>query len=213
MMEERGMKETVKKGKTVDDAVEAALAELGVGKDDVEITVLTEGNKGLFGLGSKEAEVKVTVIEKSSEEIARDFLNTVLEGIGLEASVNISTDEERMNIEISGESMGVIIGRRGETLSALQYLTSLVVNRKTEGYTKISIDTENYKKKREESLIKLANKTAEKVIKYRRNITLDPMNPYERRIVHSSLQGNDKISTFSTGDEPMRRVVVALKKN
>ena len=109
--------------------------------------------------------------------------------------------------------MGVIIGRRGETLSALQYLTSLVVNRKTEGYTKISIDTENYKKKREESLIKLANKTAEKVIKYRRNITLDPMNPYERRIVHSSLQGNDKISTFSTGDEPMRRVVVALKKN
>lgn len=207
------MKETVKKGKKVDDAVEAALAELGVGKDDVEITVLTEGNKGLFGLGSKEAEVKVTVIEKSSEEIARDFLNTVLEGIGLEASVDISTDEERMNIEISGESMGVIIGRRGETLSALQYLTSLVVNRKTEGYTKISIDTENYKKKREESLIKLANKTAEKVIKYRRNITLDPMNPYERRIVHSSLQGNDKISTFSTGDEPMRRVVVALKKN
>ena len=207
------MKETVKKGKTVDDAVEAALAELGVGKDDVEITVLTEGNKGLFGLGSKEAEVKVTVIEKSSEEIARDFLNTVLEGIGLEASVDISTDEERMNIEISGESMGVIIGRRGETLSALQYLTSLVVNRKTEGYTKISIDTENYKKKREESLIKLANKTAEKVIKYRRNIPLDPMNPYERRIVHSSLQGNDKISTFSTGDEPMRRVVVALKKN
>ncbi len=207
------MKETIKKGKTVDDAVEAALAELGVGKDDVEITVLTEGNKGLFGLGSKEAEVKVTVIEKSSEEIARDFLNTVLEGIGLEASVDISTDEERMNIEISGESMGVIIGRRGETLSALQYLTSLVVNRKTEGYTKISIDTENYKKKREESLIKLANKTAEKVIKYRRNITLDPMNPYERRIVHSSLQGNDKISTFSTGDEPMRRVVVALKKN
>ncbi len=207
------MKETVKKGKTVDDAVEAALAELGVGKDDVEITVLTEGNKGLFGLGSKEAEVKVTVIEKSSEEIARDFLNTVLEGIGLEASVDISKDEERMNIEISGESMGVIIGRRGETLSALQYLTSLVVNRKTEGYTKISIDTENYKKKREESLIKLANKTAEKVIKYRRNITLDPMNPYERRIVHSSLQGNDKISTFSTGDEPMRRVVVALKKN
>lgn len=205
------MKETVKKGKTVDDAVEAALAELGVGKDDVEITVLTEGNKGLFGLGRKE--VKVTVIEKSSEEIARDFLNTVLEGIGLEASVDISTDEERMNIEISGESMGVIIGRRGETLSALQYLTSLVVNRKTEGYTKISIDTENYKKKREESLIKLANKTAEKVIKYRRNITLDPMNPYERRIVHSSLQGNDKISTFSTGDEPMRRVVVALKKN
>ena len=188
------MKETVKKGKTVDNAVEAALAELGVGKDDVEITVLTEGNKGLFGLGSKEAEVKVTVIEKSSEEIARDFLNTVLEGIGLEASVDISTDEERMNIEISGESMGVIIGRRGETLSALQYLTSLVVNRKTEGYTKISIDTENYKKKREESLIKLANKTAEKVIKYRRNITLDPMNPSERRIVHSSLQGNDKIA-------------------
>lgn len=213
MMEEHGMKETVKKGKTVDDAVEAALAELGVGKDDVEIVVLTEGNKGLFGLGSKEAEVRVTVIEKSSAAIARDFLNTVLEGIGLDASLNISEDDDRMSINISGESMGVIIGRRGETLSALQYLTSLVVNRKTEGYTKISIDTENYKKKREEALIKLANKTADKVIKYRRNITLDPMNPYERRIVHSSLQGNDKISTFSTGDEPMRRVVVALKKN
>ena len=209
MMEERGMKETVKKGKTVDDAVEAALAELGVGKDDVEITVLTEGNKGLFGLGSKEAEVKVTVIEKSSEEIARDFLNTVLEGIGLEASVDISTDEERMNIEISGESMGVIIGRRGETLSALQYLTSLVVNRKTEGYTKISIDTENYKKKREESLIKLANKTAEKVIKYRRNITLDPMNPYERRVIHSAISEIEGVSSRSVGEEPYRKIIIS----
>ena len=206
------MKETVKKGKTVDDAVEAALAELGVGKDDVEITVLTEGNKGLFGLGSKEAEVKVTVIEKSSEEIARDFLNTVLEGIGLEASVDISTDEERMNIEISGESMGVIIGRRGETLSALQYLTSLVVNKDSEKYIKVVVDAENYRAKRQKTLEQLANRLAAKVIKTKKHVRLEPMNPYERKVIHATLQQNPHITTRSEGEEPYRRVVIELKK-
>lgn len=217
MMEETGMKETIKKGKSVEEAIELALEELSVSREEVEIEVITEGSKGLFGLGSKEAEVKVvlkgTETASEAEEIARDFLCNVLEKLGMEASLSIESEDDRISIDISGENMGIIIGRRGETLSSLQYLTNLVVNRKVEDYTKVSIDTENYKQKREETLVRLAEKTAEKVLKYRRSFTLEPMNPYERKVIHSALQENDKITTYSTGSEPMRKVVVALNRN
>ncbi len=207
------MKEIIKKGKTVDEAVELALDELGCTRDDVLIDVLSEGKNGLFGLGSKEAEVRVTLEEKTAEDIARGFLEGTLKKLGLDAKVDIDSDGDMMNIDISGDDMGVIIGRRGETLSALQYLTSLVVNKKTDEFVRVSLDTENYKEKREKALIHLADKTADKVIRYRRSLTLDPMNPYERRIIHSHLQGNDRVSTYSTGVEPARRVVVALKRD
>jgi len=218
MMEETGMKETVKKGKTVEEAIELALEEIGASREDVEIEVVSEGSKGLFGIGSKEAEVKVSLKECAAcagdaEAIARDFIENVLEKLGMDASLTIETEGDRVNVDISGENMGIIIGRRGETLSSLQYLTNLVVNRKVDDYTKVSIDTENYKQKREAALIKLAEKTAEKVLKYRRSFTLEPMNPYERKVIHSALQENDKVTTYSTGSEPMRKVVVALNKN
>ncbi len=212
------MKEIIKKGKTVDEAVSLALEELGVSRDEVEIDVVSEGNKGIFGIGSKDAEVKVSVIcndceEGKAAEITKEFLETVLDKLQMNAEVNVTAEDDKVNVDISGENMGIIIGRRGETLSALQYLTNLVVNRKVEDYVKVSIDTENYKQKREEALIKLANKTAEKVIKYRRSFTLEPMNPYERKVIHSALQENSKISTYSTGNEPARRVVIALNRN
>lgn len=207
------MKEIIKKGKTVDEAINIALEEAGVSRENVEIEVLSEGNKGIFGIGSKEAEVKIIIKDNNAGDIAKDFVENVLEMLNLSANVDVNCDEERVNIDISGENMGIIIGRRGETLSSLQYLTNLVVNRKVEDYIKVSIDTENYKQKREEALIKLAHKTAEKVIKYRRSFTLEPMNPYERKVIHSALQENEQISTYSTGSEPSRRVVVALNRN
>lgn len=206
------MKEIIKKGKTVDEAINIALNEMGVSRENVEIEVISEGNKGIFGIGSKDAEVKVILKDFGAEEIAREFLQGVIEKIGIDANINAETEDDRINIDISGENMGIIIGRRGETLSSLQYLTNLVVNRRVDDYIKVSIDTENYKQKREEALIKLAHKTAEKVIKYRRSFTLEPMNPYERKIIHSALQENDRISTYSTGSEPMRKVVVALNR-
>lgn len=212
------MKEILKKGKTVEEAVNAALSELGVSREEVEIDVISEGNKGIFGIGSKDAEVKVIVnacdcADCGAKEIAVDFVENVLSKMGMNAEVCATAEDDKINVDISGDGMGIIIGRRGETLSSLQYLTNLVVNRKVDDYIKVSIDTENYKQKREESLIKLANRTAEKVIKYRRSFTLEPMNPYERKVIHSALQNNDKISTYSTGSEPARRVVVALNRN
>jgi len=207
------MREIIKKGKTVDEAIELALTELGVDRSEVLIDVLNEGNKGLFGiLGGKEAEVRVTLEEKTAEDYAAEFLKGILDKLNLDATIEIKAEDDTMDINISGEDMGILIGRRGETLTALQYLTNLVVNRKAEGFRRITIDTENYKKKREETLVRLANKTAEKVCRYRRNLTLDPMNPYERRIVHSALQTNPNVNTYSTGEEPNRRVVVVYNR-
>ena len=207
------MNETVKKGKTVEEATQLALEELGVSENDVEIEILNEGNKGLFGLiGNKEAEVKITVKESSNKDTAYNFLKELLEKMHIEANIDIKEEANKLEIELSGENMGILIGRRGETLMALQYLTSLTVNRKSEEYISVTLDTENYKKKREETLIRLAQKTAEKVVKYRRNFTLDPMNPYERRIIHASLQDNDKVNTYSTGEEPNRRVVIVYNR-
>ncbi len=207
------MKEIIKKGKTVDEAINAALSELGVSRENAKIEIISEGNKGIFGIGSKDAEVKVSFGEMDAEAIAKDFVENIVEKLGLNAEITTSAEEDKVNMNISGDGMGIIIGRRGETLSSLQYLTNLVVNRKVDDYIKVSIDTENYKQKREEALIKLAHKTAEKVIKYRRSFTLEPMNPYERKVIHSALQENEKISTYSTGSEPSRRVVVALKRD
>lgn len=206
------MIEVVKSGRTVDEAVSAALLELCADMDEVEIEVIEEGNKGLFGiLGNKEAKVRVTLIKSSLKDCAEDFLGNVLDAMGIFGVVDIEEEEDALNINITGSNMGVLIGRRGETLNALQYITSLVVNKNTDKYVRVSIDTENYRKKREETLIKLANKLAERAIKYRKNVTLEPMNPYERRIIHASLQNNSQVTTYSTGEDANRRVVISYK--
>ena len=212
------MKSITKSAKSIEEAVALALEELGVTEDMVTVTVLEEGKKGFLGLNGKDASVCVTVneteeeTEDTPEGRAEDFLRHILDAMELEAELSIQSEEDNgIAIDIKGDDMGILIGRRGETLSALQYLTNLVVNRHTEDYYRIVLDTENYKKRREETLKKLAKKLAGNAVRYRRNVTLEAMNPYERRIIHSVLQDDPMVSTYSTGEEPNRKVVIVYK--
>lgn len=157
------------------------------------------------------AKVRITVIDQPEEDL-KNFLKDLFKGMGLEVQIEIERKLDTLNVYLEGPNMGVVIGRRGQTLDAVQYLASLVVNKKREDYLKVFIDTENYRKKREETLINLANKMAKKVRKIGKTITLEPMNPYERRIIHSTLQGNPYVQTYSEGDEPFRKVAITIKK-
>ena len=200
-----------KTAKTVDEAIAEALAELGINREDAEIEVIDEGSRGFLGLGGKEATVRVTAKTVSPEQYAEKFLMGILSCMDIPGKIDITNADDMMEIEMSGDDTGILIGRRGETLNALQYLTSLVVNKHSDDYVRVSLDTENYKKKREETLRGLARKLAGNAVRYRRNITLEPMNPYERRIIHSALQDDEMVSTYSTGDEPNRKVVIVYK--
>ncbi len=206
------MKSLIMTGKTVDDAVEKALKELGASLEEAEITVLEDGSKGIFGLGAKEAKVEVSVPEKGSADKAKNFVETLLHHMGMEATVEMETSDDTVSLEIKGENMGLIIGRRGDTLDAISYLTTLVANKGQAEHTRVIIDTENYREKRKGTLESLARRMAGSAVRQRRSISLDPMNPYERRIVHEALQGNDRITTYSVGDDPYRKVVIAPKK-
>jgi len=199
-------------GKTVQDAINSALEELGAERDDVEVNVIEEGSKGLFGIGSKLARVQVTLKPRHTED-GVGFLSDVFQKMNVDVNIEKIEDEDSIQIKVTGKDSGIIIGRRGETLDALQYLTSLVVNKNSDKYKRVTIDIENYRHKREETLVKLAERLAEKVIKYRRNVSLEPMNPYERRIIHSTLQNNEFVETYSVGEEPNRKVVITLKQN
>lgn len=205
--------EVEKSGKTVEEAIALALQELNADRDDVEIEVLEEGSKGLLGiLGSRQARVRVILNERSFE-LAENFLMDVFEKMNVDAEIESEDDGESLLLKISGKDSGIIIGRRGETLDALQYLTSLVVNKNSKDYKRVTLDIENYRQKREETLVKLANRLANRVVKYKKNVTLEPMNPYERRIIHSTLQNDKYVETHSIGDEPNRKVVITLKQS
>ncbi len=198
-------------GKTVQEAVNSALEELGAELEDVEVNVLDEGSKGLFGIGSKMARVQVT-LKAEYEDDGVAFLTDVFEKMNIDVDIEKTEDDESISLMVTGKDSGIIIGRRGETLDALQYLTSLVVNKNSSKYKRVTVDIENYRHKREETLVRLAERLADKVIKYRRNVSLEPMNPYERRIIHSTLQNNDYVETYSVGEDPNRKVVIALKQ-
>ncbi len=207
-------------GATIDAAVEAALKELGCKREDVEIEVLNKGSKGFLGLGASEAKVKVTVVNEDlfkeetieTEEIGVEaYLSDVLSKMGIEANLAVEEKDGNLNIDISGELMGIVIGRRGDTLDALQYLCSLVYNKNRDEYVRVNLDTENYRAKREETLVNLAKKIAGTVSRTGRSITLEPMNPNERRIIHATLQSYDYINTYSIGEDPNRKIVVSSK--
>ena len=202
-----------KTGRTVDEALELALIQLDTTKENVEVHVLEESSKGLFGLfGNKDAKIRVT-LKVTADSIAEGFLKNVFENMGVHnTTVHSSIENDVLNINVEGENMAILIGRRGQTLDSLQYLTSLVVNKGREDYVRVILDTENYRKKRKETLERLANKLAYKAKKMRKDIVLEPMNPYERRIIHSALQGNPHVSTRSEGDEPYRKVIIFLNK-
>jgi len=203
-----------KSGKTVDEAIKNALRELNLTRDKVDIEVLDEGSKGLFGLlGTKLAKIRVTVKHDYSYE-AKAFLREVLNKMDIKAEIRIQDEGDALKITLRGPNMGILIGHRGETLDSLQYLVSLVINKNNTGeeYKRVILDTENYRQKREETLIRLANRLAQKTRATNKSITLEPMNPYERRVIHSALQDNPYVTTHSEGEEPYRRVVIELKK-
>lgn len=202
------------KGKTMDDALVEAAQSLGAaGLDELEYEVIDKGSAGFLGIGSKPVIIKARkkADEKTSfVDIIQDFLDNLFRVMGIETKVAIDYNEEEktMNIDLSGEEMGVLIGKRGQTLDALQKITQSVVNKNSEEFIRVKLDTENYRARRKDTLENLARNIAYKVKKSRRQIVLEPMNPYERRIIHSALQDDKFVSTRSEGEEPFRRVVV-----
>ncbi len=221
------MREIIATGKDTEEAIETGLMELNVSREDVNIEIIETSNKGLFGIfGQKDAKVKITLLgeetetKKDSPKVAdedvllqtKNFVITVLLKMGIDSNCEIvMNDNNRIEIELSGENMGMVIGRRGETLDALQHVVQLYVNKEFEEYYKVTIDTEDYRKKREEALINLAHGLAKKVIRTRKEIVLEPMKPYERRIIHTALQNYNKVKTHSIGEEPNRKLVVSFK--
>ena len=258
---------TEKWGKDIDEAVELALIDLKVSREDVEVTVLEEPTKGFLGIGAKLAKVKVEkkkpaepekpekpvkpkeskakekkqekkpntkkAQEKKPEEKRRNivlddvdindlkeveehealtFLKDITEKMGLDLSFKARVGEDLVYVEMNGKDSRTVIGKRGQTLDAIQYLASLVVNKDREKYTKVVVDAENYRAKRERTLEQLANRLGAKVVKTRKHVRLEPMNPYERKVIHATLQKNPNITTRSEGEGPYRRVVIELKK-
>lgn len=230
-------------GKSIEEARKNAAAQLGADVDEVMIEVIENATSGFFGIITKPCKIAAWIegdeeevieapkpVEKKEEKpkkkeraiaqdktegekIAREFLESTLSQMGIEASLEISQTEDALEIVVSGENMGRVIGKRGETLDAIQYLTSLVVNKDKDEYIRINLDSENYREKRTLALERLADKVADKVLRNKRNLTLEPMNAFERRVIHSRLQGNEKLTTYSIGEEPSRRIVVSLAKD
>lgn len=259
------MKKVVAEGKTVEEAIEKALAQLNATNDQVDKKILEMPSKGIMGIfGVKNAKVELTLKEpfdltepvklkettiskpeekkpqikkdipekperpapKSPdvmvqqneketdgiEKVAVTFLEDIFDKFGVKATCNTTFEHRNLNVVLEGKDMGILIGRRGQTLDAIQYLTSLVVNKKSDEYIRVVIDTENYREKREVTLKELAFKLAKKVERTRKKVVLEPMNPYERRIIHATLQNHKKVYTYSEGEEPFRKVVIDLKK-
>ena len=201
-------------GKTVEDARTEALIKLGTTSDQIEVEILEKGSSGFLGIGSKPAVIRVRR-KFTMEDCVRDFLTLVFDAMDLtvDISVEVEVDNHTVNVELKGDEMGVLIGKRGQTLDSLQYLTSLALNRHTDEYVKVKLDTEDYRKRRKETLENLAKNIAYKVKRTKRPVSLEPMNPFERRVIHSTLQNDKYVSTHSEGEEPHRHVVVTLKKD
>lgn len=199
--------------KTVDEALTEALIKLQTTSDRVEYEVIEKESSGFLGLFNKPAKIRVR-LKNGPDIIAKEFLTKVFDAMKVDASIEVEYDEEAasININIVGDDMGVLIGKRGQTLDSLQYLVSLVLNKDSENYLKVKLDTENYRQRRKETLENLGKNIAYKVKRTKKPVSLEPMNPYERRIIHSVLQNDKFVETHSEGEEPFRRVVVTLKK-
>jgi len=197
-------------GRTEDEAIETALEQLGMSRDDVSVEIVEQARTGFLGLKNNPAVVKVLYEAKEERtEQVKDFLTGLFDRMDIDVSLDITEEDGAIGVILTGKDPGALIGRRGETLDAIQHLTNYVINRSVSGRVRINLDAENYRQRRNEALENLASKTAGKVMKYRRNMTLDPMNAYERHVIHSALQEHEHVTTFSVGSEPNRRVVVA----
>ena len=208
-------KELIITGKTVEEARKKAAADLNVAEEDLIVTVLEEGKKGFLGFGATEAKISVSYTVKG-EDCAMAFISKIIEDMGLQGLVigKKEGNNDDVLITVDGENAGLLIGHHGETLDSLQYLANLAANKKVNGekreYVKITLDIEGYRAKRESALRALARRMAAKVVKYKKSVMLEPMNPYERRIIHSEVQGIEGVSTNSIGSENNRRVVMYL---
>ena len=201
-------------GKTVDDALTNALVEFGVTSDQIDYDVLEKGSSGFLGFNSKPAKIKARKKYTGADHI-KHFLSQVFAAMGLEVEIliNASAEEENVyDVELKGAEMGVLIGKRGQTLDSLQYLTNLAINKHSDTYTRVKLDTEDYRKRRKDTLENLAKNIAYKVKRTKKAVSLEPMNPFERRVIHSALQNDRYVSTHSEGDEPYRHVVITLKR-
>lgn len=203
-------------GKTVNDAITEACEAYGVPSDKLDYHVVEEGSSGFLGIGSKLAKIEAKVKEEelSIDQTAKNFLTDVFHAMNYAVDIDAFYDENEktLDVDLKGDEMGILIGKRGQTLDSLQYLVSLVVNKGTEDYIRVKVDTENYRKRRKETLENLAKNISYKVKRTKRSVSLEPMNPYERRIIHSALQNDKYVTTHSEGEEPFRRVVVTLRK-
>lgn len=201
-------------GKTVDEAITNALISLQTTSDQLEYEILEKGSTGILSFfNNKPARIKAR--KKSTvEDLIREFLDHVFSAMNLDVAISIENDKEEgeVLIDLSGPEMGVLIGKRGQTLDSLQHLTNLVANKASDNFIRVKLDTENYRERRKETLENLAKNIAYKVKRTKKNVSLEPMNPYERRVIHSTLQNDKYVCTKSEGEEPFRHVVVMLKK-
>ena len=209
-------KEVIISAKTVEEAVALAVAELGASSaEKIEYTVIEEPKKGLFGIGAANAKISATYVA-GGEENALSFIKTLLGDMNIEADVEMTDGENgEKRISVTGESAAILIGHHGDTLDSLQYLANLAANKKVDDkkgdYVKITVDVEGYRAKREETLRAVARRMAAKVQKYKKSVMLEPMNPYERRIIHSEIQNIEGVSTNSIGSENNRKIVIFLE--
>ena len=199
--------------KSVDEAITEASIQLGIPSSEIEYEIVDKGSTGFLGIGSKSAVIKVRK-KFSVEESVREFLSSVFNAMDIEVEILVKIDENEklIDVELKGADMGLLIGKRGQTLDSLQYLTNLAVNKNSDSYYKVKVDTEDYRKRRKETLENLAKNIAFKVKRTKRPVALEAMNPFERRVIHSALQNDKFVTTHSEGEEPYRHVVVTLKK-
>ena len=202
-----------KTGKTVEEAIEAALAELGLERDQVDYRVLEAPSKPLFGLlGGREAKVEVTIKKVEPIERAKLFIEKVTKAMHLLVSISVISNEDAVTLNLKGEDLGILIGKHGQTLDALQYLTNLAANREGRERIRFIVDVEDYRKRRADTLQQLALRLADRVKRSGDRVVLEPMTPHERKIIHMSLQEDLRIETYSEGEEPFRRVVIVSKR-
>lgn len=202
------MKQVTATGQTVEEAVESALAQLKTTKDRTDVNIIDEGKKGIFGIfGSRPAVVKVTVIPDPIEE-AQKFLSEVSEQMGAPVEIEVKREGKQVLFTLKGEKIALLIGKRGQTLNSLQYLAQLVINRYSGQYLTLLLDAEGYRNRRNETLIQLAYRMAQKAIKTGKGVSLEPMPSYERKVIHTALAENSKVKTYSDGTEPHRFIVI-----
>jgi spoIIIJ-associated protein len=206
------VKQVTATGQNVEEAVKSALAQLQVSKDRTDVDVIDQGKKGIFGIfGSRPAVVKVTVIIDPIEE-AQKFLTQVSEQMGAPAEIEIKREGKHVHFIMTGEKIALLIGKRGQTLNSLQYLTQLVLNRFSNQYLTVILDAEDYRKRRNETLIQLAHRLAQKAVRTGTDVTLEPMPSYERKVIHAALSENKRVKTISDGTEPHRYIVISPVK-